>query len=243
MKILKSKICLGLLGLVLLAGCKKDEVGSFSADSGVNFIVAKTQYSFVQNASGQVILEGPVRIIGNVSDKDRTFKVEVVRDSITTAPDNQYQILEGVVKAGKFDGTLSVKLLNSPDLIVKTIGIKLKLIDSEDFKAGNKETSTTIIEWTDKILVPSWTRFRFFFTSVASTSAYRLIIQTTGLTSLSPAEFNAMGQAGAEALATQFGDYVKQWNKDNPNNKLKHDDGTLAGQEIVPLRYTKSKFD
>lgn len=244
MKNFKFKICLSLLVLVILAGCKKDEIGSFNADAAVNFTVLSTQYSFIQNASGAHIQEIPVEIIGNAADKDRKFKVEVVKDSITTAGENQYQIMEGLVKAGEFTGTLSIKLLNSPVLATSTAGLKLKLIDSEDFKAGNLESNTAVVYWTDKILVPSWSYFRYFFTSVASTSAYRIIVQTTGLTTLTATQYSReIGAAGVQALATQFGDYVKQWNIDHPNDKLKHDDGTKAGQEIVPLYYTHSKFD
>jgi hypothetical protein len=151
--------------------------------------------------------------------------------------------LGGVVPAGKFTGKLSIRLLNSAALDTKMVSVKLRLIDSKDFKVGNIESSQFTVHWTNQIVLPSWSFYRFYFTTVASNSVYRLILQTTGLASLTSAQHNAIGAAGVQAMATVFGDYVKQWNKDHPNDKLKHDSGTQLGLEIVPLYYTHSKFD
>ena len=233
---------------VSFLGCKKDELQPFKAEAAIN--VAKVEntntvtYSFMANPANEYTQELIVNIIGDTSNVDRVFNVEVVKDTNTTAQPAQYEILGGVVKAGEFAGKLSVKLRNSKQLDTTTVSLKLKLIDSQDFKAGNIESSEFIVKWTNRIVLPSWTYFRLFFVSVASNSAYRLIIQTTGLTTLTAAQYSReIGAAGVEALATKFGDYVKQWNKDNPNNKLKHDSGTRAGEDIVPLYYTRSKYD
>ena len=148
------------------------------------------------------------------------------------------------MEAGKFTGKLKIKLIKSPELDQKTVSLKLKIINSNDFKVGNIESSVFTVKWTNQIVLPAWNYFRLFFVSVASNSAYRLIVQTTGLKTLTAQQYSReIGAAGVEALATKFGDYVKQWNKDHPNDKLKHDTGTRAGQEIVPLYYTHSKFD
>lgn len=215
----------------------------FKADAAVNFNGSFVEYSFLGNPSNEYIQEIPVIIIGDTVNYDRHFKAEVVRDTSTTASDSQYEIIGGIVKAGEFTGTLSIKLRNSPELSTSSVSVKVKLIDSEDMKAGNVEANQYIVRWTNKIIIPSWTYYRVFFCSVSSTAVYRLIVQTTGLKTFPASQYVALGTAGAQALGTQFGDYVKQWNKDHPNDHLKHDDGTRAGQDIVPVYYTRSKFD
>jgi hypothetical protein len=212
--------------VILLNSCEKAELTPFQAPAAINFsdsTAYKLAYTFLTNPEDEYIQKIPVRVLGDTVGYDRHFTAEVVQDTSTTATSAQYEVLGGIVKAGEFTGTLSVKLRNSPELETSTVSLKLKLVDSEDFKAGNIESN--------------------YFISVASTAAYRAIVLSTGLTSLTAAEYVAMGQTGAEVLGTQFGDYVKQWNLDHPNDHLKHDDGTQAGQEIVPLYYTKSKFD
>lgn len=240
-------ICLMVFSISFF-GCKKEELQPYKANPAINFTKVENTnsitYSFMTNPANEYIQEIPVRIIGDSSNVDRTFNVEVVSDTNTTATTAQYEILGGFVEAGKFIGKLKVKLLKSPELDQKTVSLKLKLVDSKDFKVGNIESSDFTVKWTNQIVLPAWNYFRLFFVSVASNSAYRLIIQTTGLTTLTATQYSReIGAAGVEALATKFGDFVKQWNKDHPNDKLKHDTGTKAGEEIVPLYYTHSKFD
>ncbi|WP_420477460.1 DUF4843 domain-containing protein, partial [Noviherbaspirillum sp. ST9] len=180
---------------------------SFQAKPAVNFVGQTTEYSFMSNPENEYVQEVDVRILGDTVDYDRHFSAEVVKDSLTTARDDQFEIIGGVVKAGEFTGKLSVKLRNAPELSTSKIAVKLKLIDSEDFKAGNIELSTFVVTWSNQVVVPSWTYFRYYFTAVASTSAYRAIVVSTGLTRLTAADFRVMQAAGAEALGTKFGDY------------------------------------
>lgn len=228
---------------ILQASCKKDEISSFTANSAVNFTAKELDYSFLGNPSGEYIEEIEVRIIGNAVDHDRTFDAVVVNDSVTTAKPNQYRIIGGIVKAGEYTGKLSVELLNSNELNNTTVKLKLKLVDSEDFKAGNIESNAFILGWTNQIVLPSWTYYKIFFSVASSNKAYQTIVEQTGLKTITATEFRAMGQIAVEAAGTKFGDYVKQWNLDHPGDHLKHDTGTLAGQDIVPLYYTKSKYD
>lgn len=227
-----------------LVSCKKSDVLSFQAQSAVNFTGTSSEYSFLGNATGEYIEEIPVRIIGEASSKERYFSAEVVRDTVTTAADNLYEIIGGVVPADSYTGVLRVKVKNDPSLRTQKVAVKVRIISAGDFVAGNTETSTFIVRWSEQIVVPAWTYFRYFFTSVASTKAYQLIVQTTGLKTLTATEYQrVVTPAGAEALGRVFGDYVKQWNLDHPNDILLHDDGTKAGQPIVPLYWTKSKYN
>jgi len=240
---LKCAIFIALIAMSLVS-CEKDEIDTFSAEQAINFTSLNTDYSFLGNPNNFHTQEIEVRILGSAEDRDRFFNVEVVNDTTTTATTDQYEILNGVVKAGEFTGKLTLKLNKTTQLDTTSVNVNLKIIDSPDFKAGNKEAINHKVLWTNKVIVPSWRYYSFFFCRTQSTLCYRIVVETTGLTTFTSTDYrNIGGPAGAEALATAFGDYVKQWNLDNPNNKLRHDDGALAGELIVPLYYTKSKYD
>ena len=229
--------------LLCCSSCHKDELTSFKSNDAINFTSENFTYSFLGNNTGEYIQEIPVRVIGNAKDYDRYFQIEVLNDSLTTASNNQYDVLEGIVKAGEFKGKLYVKIFNSDELNEESVGIHMKISNSDDFTKGNIESSYFNLVWTNKVVVPNWRYYSFFFTRVASTSAYRAVVASTGLTTFTLQDYRALGPTGAQALGTQFGDYVKQWNLDNPDNPLRHDDGTQAGELIEPLYYTKSLFD
>lgn len=227
----------------LLTSCAEEEIMPFAAAPAVNFGTEKMEYSFLGNAEGEYVQEVEVAIIGNAADHDREFNVEVVNDSLTTATPDQYQVLGGVVEAGQYAGKLRVKLLNSAQLDTAIVSLHLRLAASNDFRKGNLEAEEVTLYWTNKVIVPSWTYYRYFFTAKASTAAYRAIVESTGATTFTLNDYRALGPTGAQALGTKFGDYVKQWNLDHPDNPLRHDDGDLAGEKIVPIYYTHSKYD
>jgi hypothetical protein len=246
MKTIQKYYCLLMIVLVGIVshGCKKQDISGFSASPAVNFTGATTTYSFLANPENEHLHEIEVKLMGNAADVDRTFTAEVINDSTTTATPDQYEIVGGIIKAGSFTGKLIVKVINSTELNTKEVFVKLKLVDGADLKAGNKESNTFLLGWTNKIVVPAtWTYYNIFF-ATKSTQVYRLILQTTGIASLTAAQYTQMGgEAAATAAGTKFGDYVKQWNLDHPNDPLRHDDGTAAGQLIVPKYYTKSKYN
>ncbi len=244
-----------IVGLVasLLVACEKSEIKTFSSDSSVNFeyfqgrgsnLTKTSIYSFLTNPTGEYIQKIPVIIAGAPVDYDRKFAVEIVNDETTTAKVGQYEVVKSVIRANHVLDTLQIKLLSSDELNDKTVSIKIRIIGSADFAEGVLERKEFQVSWTNKVVVPTWgVYFRTFFTSVGSSKAYRIFVQTTGQTDMQRAQFGAIGQPGVEALGTKFGDYIKQWNKDNPNDILIHDDGTKKGQPIVPTFYTHSKFD
>lgn len=236
--------------VVMFNACEKDEIMSFEGAPALNFSsvdiyvpVYEEEYSFLTNPENEHIHEIQVQIMGNEVDHERAFEVKIINDSLTTATENQYEILKGVVPAGDFTGTLYIKLFNSPELDDKSVSLHVKIVDSQEFQSGNVESDEFVISWTNKVVVPSWTWYRHFFTRVPSTAAYRIIVQTTGLVELTRADLRTYGIPGLTALGTKFGDYVMEYNLAHPDNPLRHDDGPSAGELIVPLYYTHSKYD
>lgn len=233
-----------LFGLLLiLSACQKEEIMTYDTNrSAINFISKTNEYTFLTNPEDVYIQKVEVRIMGDAVEYDRSFSVKVVA-SETTAQADQYEIIDAVVKAGEFEGTLSVRLFNSDMLADTTLNICVEMIDSDDFLAGNIDKNKFTVKFTDQVVVPTWSYFKYFFCSYPSTECYRIIIATTGLTQYFRADYIAHGSTGTIALATKFGDYIMEWNKNNPDNHLKHDDGVKAGEDIIPKYYTKSKYD
>ena len=234
-------ISLVVLLLGILTSCEQEDIRSFEAEPAVNFTQTTQTYSFLANPDDAEIIEIPVRIMGNAVDYDRNFDVEVIEE--TGVPEGSYEIMGGYVEAGEFEGVLEVKVFNAPVLENSEASITLELTNSEDFRAGNIGSRQYILNWTDQVVVPAWTYFRYFFTAVPSPAAYRAIVESTGITQFTLNEYRALGPVGAQAMATTFGNYVKQWNLDHPDNPLIHDGGPLEGELIVPLYYSKSLYD
>ncbi|ALJ06495.1 hypothetical protein APS56_15730 [Pseudalgibacter alginicilyticus] len=214
--------------------CEKDNIDSFSAEPAINFVNDSLQYSFIQEVADEYILEVPVAIIGSTADYDRYFEVEVLDDEETTATTDLYEIIEGKVPAGEYTGNLYVKLKKDPVLDDTSVSLHLSSIASDDFTIGNTDTNTTKIIWTNKIVIPAWTYFRYFFTRYPSSAAYRVFLATTGLTTFSITDYQEVGAVGAQALGQAFGDYLRQYEIDN-GTPLLHDDGDNVGQEIIPI--------
>ncbi len=236
--------CLMLLVLATFTACEEEEIMTYDTTTraSVYFIGSSVEYSFLTNPTDEYVIEVSVRLMGDTVNYDRTFNVEVIPD-LTTASDNQYEIVEGIVKAGEFEGKLYVRVFKSDALNDTMAEIGLRIVDSNDLTAGNIQKNEYLIGFTNKIVLPPLQYFKYFFCKAKSTECYRIFVLTTGLTDFGRTEYMAYGSSGTQAIATKFGDYIMEWNKNHPDNHLKHDDGTSAGEDIVPLYYTHSKYD
>lgn len=235
MKHIVYTIGLIIMLCVLTWSCEKDEVGSFEAKSAINFVKDSIQYSFIQETADEHIIEIPVAVIGDTTSYDRFFEVTIEEGASTTASSDLYKIMEGKIAAGEFSGNLLVKVKKDPILDDTSVSILITGAKSEDFEVGNVESNRTKLIWTNKVVVPAWTYFRYFFTRYPSTAAYRAFIASTGLTDFTRNDYiYVYGPTGAQALGKAFGDYIRQYEIDN-GEPLLHDDGDHAGEEIIPI--------
>ena len=232
-----------LVLMFVFTSCQEEDIMSFEALPAVNFVDDSKTYSFLGNPDGEALQEIEIHIIGDAADRDRYFEVEVIQDEQTSARQEQYEIARGVVKAGAFSGVLPVTVFNSEELDSTSVSLHLSIKESEDFQPGNIEMRNFVLSWTNQVVLPNWQWYAHFFTRIPSSAAYRAIVESTGVTQFEMSDYRAVGPTGAEALGTQFGNYVKQYNLDNPDNPLRHDDGDLAGELIEPIYYSKSKYD
>lgn len=249
---MKKGIILGLVicGMAFLSSCGKDTLTSYPQYSAVNFMKDTVSYSFVvdQNTSDSYLMKIPIHLMGDSRSKDRPVKVKVIHDSSTTAEPSDYKILGGVIKAGEFGGWVKLKLFKSDKIDNKTISLHLGIKNTKYWHPGVEESQNVVIKWTNDVIVPfdHWYLFGYAFCDQPSTSAYRLIIQLTGLTKLSfggPQYISIGGLTGLITLGYKFGNYVKQYDLEHPNHPLRHSDGPAAGQVIEPNFYNHVKYN
>lgn len=231
-----------LVGITLSFGaCNKADLTIYDDPVGaVNFVKKTQAYSFItkpQALKDTVAL--PVQISGFPADRDRTFDVNVIKDSLTTAKPEYYRILEGVVKAKEFNGNLLVEITKTGELDTMDLSLHLRLKNSADFKAGNAETDGTVLTWTNEyIQFPNWSRIRAFFCLQYSTEVHRRIIEATGMTDFTSYPKNPDGSVGISygqmiVYGTQFGDLIRAYAAKGIT--LKHDNGPYAGRVITPI--------
>lgn len=230
---IKILIILGLA--VFIASCEKEDPAAFTADATINFSKDSLNYSFLGNNTGEYLAKIPVHITGQSIGYDRNFSFEIVQGSNTNASSDLYEVLGGVIPANEFKGTLQIKVLNTEELENQVAALQLRLIDSEDFNAKNNASREYLLKWTNKIVVPDWRWFRFFFTRYSSTRAYKIYVEVTGMTDFTLDDYRALGPTGAQALGKAYGDYIREYNSEHPDAPLTHDDGDHAGEEIIPV--------
>ncbi len=228
-------------GLIAFWSCEKSEPTAFNSKAAIIFDYSnsvganKINFSFLGKPEQIGEIRIPVIVNGFPEDKDRVFEVKVITDTITNAESADYQIEQGIVHAGKVRDTLIIKVPKTEKLETEVLRLFLQVKESNDFDAGIIERQFIEVSWSNQAIMPTWgVYFRTFFSSVGSTKAYRIFVETTGLTNFAAADFRPYGQAGAEVLGKKFGDYIRAWNAANPNEILKHDDGTQKGNPIVP---------
>lgn len=232
---------LGILGVsFLFLGCEKSEPLSFQAKPAIVFDYqteanSRAVFSFLGKSGDIGEVKIPVIINGFPEERDRNFEVEVVTDTITDALASGYKIEQGVIKAGRMKDSLLLKLYKTEEIETKVVKLYLRVKDNDEFERGVKEKQYYQLSWSNQAIMPTWgTYFRTFISSVGSTRAYRIFVETTGLTNFTATEYRVYGAAGSPILGKKFGDYIRAWNAANPNDILVHDDGTSKGQPIVP---------
>lgn len=162
----------------------------YSAADGVY----EGSYSFIKNPMAEwEEFQLPVNVIGMLSDKDRKISVEVLEEG-TTAPEGSYEILESVVPAGEREAFIRIKIANTAELQTTSYQLKVKLLETSDFKLGPKEFLTAVLRWNNNLPAPTNSNLKrsynmlvyssLAFTSTSlnnySTSAHMAIVDALG---------------------------------------------------------------
>ncbi|MBO5603181.1 MAG: DUF4843 domain-containing protein [Prevotella sp.] len=127
-----------------------------------------------------------VTLVGNISDKDRAFKLEVVGDE-TNVSAGDYEIGNTILPAGKRSVTIPVKIkrsVSSVDLTKNMAKLTLKVTPTDELIAGIIERSKYAIVWCDYLIKPDWwDRTIDYYIGSFTQAKYKFILDFANMTS------------------------------------------------------------
>lgn len=227
-----------LLFVGLMSSCQESETLQYENRPMINFVTLASNYSFIGESN---LTEKSLWIDLHISgfadvNCDRTVQVQVIADSTTATA---YEIKPIIIKRGAYTGQIEVVVANVVELAQKEVELQLRLIDSEDFRAGNTETRVFKLSWSNRLIQPAnWNELKRYMGEY-STAYYKFIIDVTGRTEfpyrhpdkrLTPMSLNEM-----KSWAVVIRDEVAKYNAlpENKDKPLIHDDGVMAGQAVI----------
>ena len=233
----------GALFLGLLSACEKEKTLMYEQEAGVYFYgQAASEYSFVTNLGGDVYVQNiRVATTGDSVSYDRKVMIAVVEGDtnyVNTARPEQYQLLEGIVPAGKFEGSVAVELHRTKDMSDSTFIVHVKLVPNEDFPLAGFDRRYFALSVTDQLTEPSnWNYLSYYFGNF-SVSWYRFIL---GVLDLPLIPFDIEVPEGIEewtyteldAAVAQVRTALYKYNREHPGEPLRHEDGRYEGDEVV----------
>lgn len=159
--------------LAVFSACSIDEIDTFGSEAYVYFPIENERletideygyleknYTFIfeeEEAITEKVFELPVKLAGTTVDEDRTIAFEIV-DSLSSAQEGvHYELLsetESIIPAGAVDGIIKVTLLKTAEMDETMFNLAIKIIDSDDLKAGPQDAS--VISYSNYLLKPNW---------------------------------------------------------------------------------------
>jgi len=171
----------------IFAGCRQNDVLRYDKQrAAIEFPRIGAQnsstFSFRMQEAQEVVVNIPIRIVGYPSPQERSAKFTVLLDS-TTALSGQYEILDAIVPANSYEGTLRVRVTNDKGADFEDSRIWILAADGEEFLAGNVERNFYVLRLTNRLPRPTWW-IAALQTSLGSYSPayYTFIMETTGIT-------------------------------------------------------------
>ena len=232
-----------ICGFLIFASCEKEGLEEYAENPGIYFDGAVRSYSFFDHPGVQFdTLKLPVLVTGPAYDYERLIKVAVVDDTNTTADKDMYQLLDGVVAKGEYQGIVPV-VLNYKEILEKeTRKLKIQLITTDDFKELRLGQNSCLINFSAYIIKPdNWdTWLLYYFGKTYSTRWWKFIMEVTGRNSLpyfpTHPDKETWWMSANELLANYWlvKNALNEYNANPANNPpLCHDDGEGAGQKVV----------
>lgn len=227
---LTTRIALACLLCGAWTGCSENEHIDYTLNDRVYFyeteqvlavttIVKEMNYSFALKPSAlqQDTVRITVRVMGRTADRDRTFRAVAVADSTTAQEPLHYELLPGIIPAGKQDGYLPVIIKRTADTQSRSVTLYLQLADGDDFTTGNPDVLNFRLSWADMLMRPA--HWPYYFGSY-STSKYRFAIDVLGTTDWQQAtRFNNGSEPGLytaaqlQLFASQLNEAYQQYRK------------------------------
>lgn len=235
-----------LATIMLLGGCKEEEIPYFTGSDSANFWVHVSNFSLFGATTQELpqdTLVLNIALSGDKKDFDRKVKVIAIEDPAgtpeaqkrTTASPNQYEILDGVIPANELYGKVKIVLKNPEILSTQpNLKVRVEIVENEHFGLGLMENNYVNVTWSREILQPAtWNAMRFFFCAVYSTQVYKIFMEVTGLREFYYYE-GMHSQWEGFVMGTNFGNRVRELSAQQ-GSPLLHDSGPNIGLPIVPI--------
>ena len=155
-------------GALFASACSEEEIMDYALDGKVYFYERQAQgggeikienatYSFAVKEESLVLdsLKVRTRLMGSVTDYDRTFRVETVTEGTTAVAGTHYRLLDGVMKAGEYEAYLPVEIYRTADTKEKEVTLVIRLVDAEELTPGHPEDITFTLTWGNKLVQPA----------------------------------------------------------------------------------------
>ena len=237
-------LCIGLF-LALLSSCSKDEPMGYIGRPGFYFNGNEFSYSFAENPwleSDTVKL--PILLTGKLEDYPRIVKTEIVKDS-TTATEEMFELLDGVIEAGAADGVVPVVLHYVPALDDTAVVLKIQAVANNDFQELDLVYPSCKLSFTAKIMKPfNWDGSLDYAFGTYSTAWWKFIMEKTGRSSLPYWDLFAPSPNPDEEkynmsyyemcnIQQMIRVELQHYNDTSTTGPLLHDDGEEAGQQVI----------
>lgn len=207
---MKKYIVLALLAAVLFS-CNKDDIEGYDAGRFLyisDSLEMDTAFVSFKHHLGSDSYKVPfeVRMIGSVSDRNLSYKIEVV-DSLTSASAEDYRLPEPVFAAGRNRDTLWIEILNTPHLATETIKLTVRLVDNENFRVGYYNKLTASVLFNNQMSQPTWWNedITNLFLGTYSEEKYLAFYACTGISDLTGLPFWRLRQ-----LTLEFRKYIEE---------------------------------
>ena len=237
----KTLFNLLLLVLMFLGACKKQELKLYQDDSPSLYGLTSYSYSFIEDITAQsktIYLN--VRLSGELKDYDRSFKIEPVFDSTTTAKKEWFEIGEGILPKNSVVGSIPVILKRNEIIDTSLVQLTVKLLPSSEL--GTMLGTSSRITWTAKIIQPvNWGWMRYYLGADFSTDWFKFVMKVTGRSSFPYYPTMAasdpvtwwMSLGEIQAWGLKVKEAHTKYNLEHPNDPLIHNDGPKAGLPVV----------
>ncbi|MEG1950919.1 MAG: DUF4843 domain-containing protein, partial [Odoribacter sp.] len=157
-----KKILLGIGIIVLLFSCQKDKMMIYEGSNQIELSKGykdTLDFTFAfhpEEKSWRLWI--PVKLTGNLSDRDRMYYVDVV-DTLTTAQEGfHYEKIsrEQVFRAGVHKDSLLIIIKRTTDLDAKRVILGIVISSSEELSVVTKTNNRTLIRFTAQLGRPDW---------------------------------------------------------------------------------------
>ncbi len=245
-KIKQLFIGISTLVCITIAACQKEELSLYQDTAPALYMGLTTySYSFIEDKDAQSkTIYLPVKLSGEMKDYDRSFKMQAVFDSTTTAKAEWFEIQEGTLPKNSVDGSIAIVLKRNITVDTSLVNIVLQLTPNDAL--GTMLNTKARVNWTGKIIQPAnWSWMRYYLGADFSTGWYEYVMKVTGRTSfpyfpthadketwwMSVGEIQGWGLMVKEAL-NEYNIKLQQQYPDR-DTAFVHTDGPKKGLPVV----------